>query len=83
MTNLLMQAVSVTGAAMILGAFLALQRGWWKSYTRSYLWWNLIGAALLTAVALWDRRSGFILLEGTWALVSLSALLRSAPQTVR
>ncbi len=83
MTDLLIQVVSVTGDVMIIGAYLALQRGWWKSHTRPYLWMYLIGASLLAAVAVWDRSLGFILLEVTWALVSLSSLLRSAPQTVR
>ena len=74
--NVLVQIVSLGGAGLILVAFLCLQRGWWRSHGRQYLWANLVGAALLAVVALYDRRVGFIVLEATWALVSLWGLLR-------
>jgi hypothetical protein len=37
---------------------------------------NLVGALLLTWIALVDSRWGFIVLEGTWALASIPPLLR-------
>ena len=74
--NVLVQASSLLGAALVLVAFIGLQRSWWTSADRRYLWYNLAGSAVLTAVAVWDRRAGFILLEGIWALVSAQALLR-------
>ncbi len=74
--NVLVQILSLAGAGLILLAFFSLQRGWWKSQGRPYLWANLVGAALLTVVAVHDRRAGFILLEVIWALVSIWGLMR-------
>jgi hypothetical protein len=74
--NVLVQMLSLAGAGLILLAFFSLQRGWWKSHSGPYLWANLIGAALLTVVAVHDRRAGFILLEAIWALVSVWGLVR-------
>jgi len=74
--NVLVQILSLGGAGLILLAFFSLQRGWWKSHGRLYLWANLVGAALLTVVAVYDRRAGFIVLEVTWALVSIWGLLK-------
>jgi hypothetical protein len=79
--NILVQVLSLAGAALILVAFFSLQRGWSKSHGRWYLWANLWGALLLTAVAVYDRRMGFIVLEATWAAVSLWGLVRPSPRT--
>ena len=73
--NLFIQILSLLGAGMILVAFFFLQRGRWSSHHRSYLWSNLLGAALLTVVAVWDRRAGFIILEASWAVVSLWSII--------
>ncbi len=74
--NVLVQILSLGGAGLILLAFFRLQRGWWKSHGLLYLWANLIGALLLTVVAVYDRRAGFIVLETAWALVSLWGLVK-------
>ena len=71
------QIVSLVGAAFLLGAYLALQRGWLAPRERLYNAMNLVGAALLTAIAVLDGRWGFILLEGTWTLLSIPPLLRA------
>lgn len=71
-----MQLLPVAGALLILGAYLALQRRWLHSEDWRYSATNLVGAALLTWVALGDRRWGFVLLEGTWALLPVGPLLR-------
>jgi hypothetical protein len=72
----LTQAASLAGAAMILAAYVALQRGWLPREDRRYNALNFAGSALLTWVAVEARNWGFILLEGSWALLSLPPLLR-------
>ena len=74
--SIVVQLVSLVGAVFILSAFVAVQRGWWTPAGRGYLWANLVGAALLALVAIWDRRIGFVLLEVVWAAVSLWSLVR-------
>lgn len=74
--NVFVQILSLGGAGLILLSFFSLQRGRWKSHGLLYLWANLIGALLLTVVAVYDRRAGFIVLETTWALVSLWGLVK-------
>jgi hypothetical protein len=70
------QLLSVVGAGLVLGAYVALQRRWLSSADRVYSAMNLVGAGLLTWVAIADRRAGFIVLEGAWALLSLPGTLR-------
>ena len=70
------QVVSLLGAALILAAYVALQRGWLPRESRLYNTLNFAGSALLTYVALKDRRVGFIILEGAWAVLSLPGMIR-------
>ena len=74
--QLLDQLIGLLGAALVLGAYVALQRGWLPRDSRAYNALNFTGAALLTYVAVLDRRLGFILLEGAWALLSLPGTVR-------
>jgi hypothetical protein len=66
-----LQVISVLGALAILGAFAANLFGWIQPSNLWYSVANFLGSAVLTVVAIADRQLGFILLEGTWALVSL------------
>src|ERR687898_2352641 len=68
---ILLQAVSVVGALLILLAFAANLLGRLDTSRLSYQISNFTGSAVLTAVAVIEVQVGFILLEGTWALVSL------------
>jgi hypothetical protein len=71
------QLVSLTGAALVLLGYVALQMG---KLSRDDRWFNLlnfVGAGLLSWVAIVDRRWGFIVLEVMWALLSVPPLLRA------
>ncbi len=73
------QIPQIIGAILILTAFAASQRDWMSPHSRAYLALNLIGAGVLTVVALDERDWGFFLLEAVWTLVSawgLTAALR-------
>ena len=72
---MLFQVISLAGAALILGAYVANQRGWSGPTGTAYNLANLVGALLLTWVAVVDRRLGFILLETVWALVTIPPLM--------
>jgi hypothetical protein len=64
------QIPQIIGAILILAAFAANQRDWTSPHSRIYLVLNLVGAAILTVVALEERDWGFFLLEVVWTLVS-------------
>jgi hypothetical protein len=67
----MLQVISVLGALAILGAYAANLFGWVNPSNLSYSVANFLGSAVLTVIAVIDQQIGFILLEGTWALMSL------------
>jgi hypothetical protein len=71
-----LQAVSVVGALLILLAFAANQLGRLDTWNLSYQISNFVGSGILTIVAVIEVQLGFILLEGTWALVSLWGMIK-------
>lgn len=75
------QLVSLAGAALILAAYVALQRGWLPRESRAYNALNLVGSLLLTYAAVRNWNLGFIILEGSWAVLSLPGTIRGKVPT--
>ena len=72
----MIQAISIAGAILILLPFAGSQFGKLATESLAYQLMNLIGSVALTAVAVIESQYGFILLEGTWAVVSVAGLAR-------
>ncbi|HEV7788220.1 MAG TPA: hypothetical protein VGP05_04345 [Pseudonocardia sp.] len=71
----LVDLVEIAGSLLILAAFMAAQLGRLSPHALSYLALNLAGSSVLAVIALLDGGWGFLLLEGTWAIVSGCALV--------
>jgi len=59
---------------MVLAAFVAAQLRLLDQRGYTYLLLNLVGSGILALLAYVSEQWGFLLLEGVWALVSLSSL---------
>ncbi|MCU0634299.1 MAG: hypothetical protein MUE41_05460 [Gemmatimonadaceae bacterium] len=70
------QLASLAGAGIILLPFALVQLGRLRTETVTYQLLNAVGAALLTGVAVLERQAGFVVLEGTWTVMSLVGLWR-------
>jgi len=66
----------VGGAVLILAGFVAQQLGQMDGRSLPYLLLNVVGAGTLAVVAYLDGDWGFLLLEGSWAFVSLASVPR-------
>ena len=73
---MVIQVISVVGALALLLAYAANQFGWTDASNLWYQQVNFVGATILTVVAVIEVQLGFILLEGTWALVSLWGIVQ-------
>lgn len=66
------------GAVAILVPFALFQMGRLSQHTYAYLTLNLVGGAVLAAVAVIDAQWGFVLIEGVWTLSSARSMWRRA-----
>jgi hypothetical protein len=71
------QALSVIGALLVLGAYVANLFHWLDSDRAPYAALNAFGSGLLSYVALGSSPLGIILIEVAWTLISLVALVRA------
>lgn len=67
---MIFQVVSIVGAILILAAFTAQQLQRLDAETKTYQMLNLIGGFCLCTAAIAVRQYGFIMLEGSWTVVS-------------
>jgi hypothetical protein len=71
--------VQLVGAGLVLVAFALLQLHRTTTTARGYLLLNAAGSALLAGSAAAGRQWGFVALNATWLVVSLSSLVRARP----
>ncbi len=71
---MLYQLMNILGAVLVLIGFGALQMGKLDRRDKWFNLLNLVGSLLLGAVAVHDRRWGFIGLEFIWAAFSVPPL---------
>lgn len=77
MTALVLQAASLGGAALVLAAFTGTSLGKLDPRGRPAQALNFAGSVVLCTVASIGGQWGFIVLNGTWAVVSVYGLARS------
>jgi hypothetical protein len=70
------QLVSIVGAAMVLGAFAALQLKRAEPFGRVYLTLNVAGSGCLALAAGLEGLWAFVALNTVWGLVSVRSLAR-------
>lgn len=70
------QAIQLIGALIVLSGFIANQRFGLSSDSVWFLLANAVGTTVLAIVAGVNGDLGFLLLEGVWAIVSFTSLVR-------
>lgn len=68
--------LQIVGAVLILSGFASVQAGWLDPARLPYLIINAAGAGILAVLAYQERQWGFVLLEGTWSVVSIVGIAR-------
>ncbi len=75
---MLEQALQLLGGAAVLAAFALVRVGRMGGSSWPYLWLNLTGGALLAVLAALGGDLGFLMLEGSWAIVSAVGVVQKA-----
>ncbi|MDG4823685.1 hypothetical protein O7635_17660 [Asanoa sp. WMMD1127] len=70
----LVDIVEIIGSLLILAGFAASQLGKLDAHSVPYLVLNIAGAGILAVIAASQQSWGFLLLEGTWTVVSAISL---------
>ena len=65
------QVIQILGALLILAAYSLSQFRILSQSSMTYLLANLIGSIVLAILAYQESQWGFLLLEGTWAVISV------------
>ncbi|HEY7617380.1 MAG TPA: hypothetical protein VH744_11290 [Terriglobales bacterium] len=75
--SLLRQIASFVGALLILIGYAGQQFNWMDPRKATYNVLNGVGSAILAYIAFHPFQIGFVLLEVTWTLISVYALVRA------
>ena len=70
------QIASFAGALLILVAYAGQQMSWMDARKPAYNILNAVGSAVLAYIAFRPFQIGFVVLEISWALISVYALFR-------
>ncbi|MFF0271440.1 hypothetical protein [Kribbella sp. NPDC004536] len=70
-----LDVLEIVGALTVLVAFAAAQAGRLRQRTATYQLLNLLGSGVLATIAGVQLSWGFLLLEGSWAMISLIGLI--------
>jgi hypothetical protein len=68
--------IGTAGVTILLLAYLLLLLKVVAASNSVYIWMNIIGAGLSTLASVFLKYTPFIILEGTWMIVSIVALFQ-------
>ncbi|MDR1616667.1 MAG: hypothetical protein LBR98_06615 [Syntrophomonadaceae bacterium] len=69
--------VQIVGSIAVLAGFALSQWGVLNQKSTTYLLVNALGSLLLAADAVIERQWGFLLLEGSWSVISIISFVNS------
>ncbi len=72
--------IQIVGSIAVLSGFALAQWGILNQKSTVYLLINAIGSGLLAADAIIELQWGFLLLEGSWSIISIAGLFRVRAQ---
>lgn len=70
------QVIAFIASVIVLGAYALLQTGKLSNEGRIFNFMNFVATGTLALIAWLEHQWGFLFLEGTWAIVSMYALLK-------